>query len=251
MRVAVFSDIHGNAVALDAVLADIAACGADQLLCLGDAVQGGPQPSDVVRRLRQLGCPVVMGNADAWLLTGEETGAETIDAERLRQMEAMRAWSLTQLSAEDRDYIAAFQPTVELPLADGLTLLGFHGSPASFDDIIVPATPDHEVRRLLEPHLPRILAGGHTHVQQLRQLGPSFYFGCGSVGRAYRHDQEPAPALRYDPWAEYALLSVKQGAIGLELRRVPFDVAALAEVYRASGCPFAAQAAAQYTWALR
>lgn len=57
MRVAVFSDIHGNAVALDAVLADIAARGADALLCLGDAVQGGPQPVEVVARLRALGCP--------------------------------------------------------------------------------------------------------------------------------------------------------------------------------------------------
>lgn len=246
MRVAVFSDIHGNAVALEAVLADIAGRGADRLLCLGDAVQGGPQPAEVVARLRALGCPVVMGNADAWLLSGEETGSEPIEPERLRQMEAMRRWSLAQLSDADRGFIAAFVPTVELPLGGEQRLLGFHGSPASFDDIIVPATPDEEVRRLLGPYLPRILAGGHTHIQQLRQLGPSFYFGCGSVGRAFRHDQPASPWPRYDPWAEYALLSIEGAAVGLELRRVPYDVAALADVFRASGCPFAEQAAAQY-----
>jgi Calcineurin-like phosphoesterase superfamily domain len=246
MRVAVFSDIHGNAVALDAVLADCEARGAERLLCLGDAVQGGPQPVEVVARLRALGCPVVMGNADAWLLSGEETGSEQIDPERLRQMEAMRLWSLSRLTADDRAFITAFHPTVELPLGDGRSLLGFHGSPVSFDDIIVPATPDEQVRRLLGPYLPRILAGAHTHIQQLRQLGPSFYFGCGSVGRAYRHDQAATPWLRYDPWAEYALLTVEGGATGLELRRVPYDIAALVEVYEASGCPYAEQAIAQY-----
>jgi predicted phosphodiesterase len=246
MRVAVFSDIHGNAVALDAVLADSEARGAEQLLCLGDAVQGGPQPAEVVARLRALNCPVVMGNADAWLLSGEETGSEQIDPERLRQMEAMRLWSLSQLTADDRAFIAAFHPTVELPLDNGHSLLGFHGSPASFDDIIVPATPDEEVRRLLGPHLPRILAGGHTHIQQLRQLGPSFYFGCGSVGRAYRHDQGAATWLRFDPWAEYAILTVEGGVIGLELRRIPYNIATLVEVFEASGCPYMEQAIAQY-----
>lgn len=246
MRVAVFSDIHGNAVALDAVLADSEARGAEQLLCLGDAVQGGPQPAEVIARLRALSCPVVMGNADAWLLSGAETGSEQIDPERLRQMEAMRLWSLSQLTAGDQAFIAAFHPTVELPLGDGRSLLGFHGSPASFDDIIVPATPDEQVRRLLGPHLPRILAGGHTHIQQLRQIGPSFYFGCGSVGRAYRHDQAATPWLRYDPWAEYALLTVEDGVIGLELRRVPYNIPTLVEVYEASGCPYTEQAIAQY-----
>ena len=74
MRIAVFSDIHGNGLALEAVLADIQAKAPDRLVCLGDAIQGGPQPAQVVRRLRELQCPVVMGNADAWLLTGEGTG---------------------------------------------------------------------------------------------------------------------------------------------------------------------------------
>ena len=72
MNVAVISDIHGNQTAFDAVLADIAAQGItrDRIVCLGDAIQGGPQPVEVVATLRDLGCPVVMGNADDWLLTG-------------------------------------------------------------------------------------------------------------------------------------------------------------------------------------
>jgi len=138
MRIAIFSDIHGNCVALDAVLAELQAKPVDSMVCLGDAIQGGPQPVQVVDRLRQLACPVVMGNADAWLLTGEESGDEQITHERLQAMNEVRLWSLAQLSAADRAFIAAFQPTVELALADDLRLLAYHGSSKSFDDVILP-----------------------------------------------------------------------------------------------------------------
>src|SRR5690349_17179247 len=83
MRIAVISDIHGNCLALDAVLADLQRDGVDWIVCLGDAIQGGAQPAETVARLRDLGCPIVMGNADAWLLTGEETGAEGPPSEQL------------------------------------------------------------------------------------------------------------------------------------------------------------------------
>lgn len=245
MRIAVISDIHGNDIAFEAVLDDLASETIDQFVCLGDAIQGGPQPAQVVKRLRALGCPVVMGNADDFLLTGAETGAEQPSAERKRQLDAVRDWSLTQLVAADQAFIAAFQPTIELPLGDGRSLLGFHGSPHSYDDIIVPATGDDEAQRMLGGFDPHILAGGHTHIQQLRHLGRSFYFGCGSIGLAFRHGQ-PAGVFRADPWAEYAILSVADGRTRLEFRRVPFDVAALITVYRGSGRPYTEQAVAQY-----
>ena len=131
MRVAIISDIHGNCVAFDTVLAELRRHPTDKIVCLGDAVQGGPQPSEVVSRLRALACPVVLGNADAWLLTGEETGKEQIPPERRRKLDEVRAWSLAQLSADDRAFIGRFQPTVTLPLDRGRSLLCFHGSPAS------------------------------------------------------------------------------------------------------------------------
>jgi len=242
MQVAVISDMHGNAVALDAVLADLAAHPADQVVCLGDAIQGGPQPAAVVARLRELGCPVVMGNADAWLLSGQVTGpGETVSA----QQEAVRAWSLAQLTDADRAFIAGFAPTVSIPLDDGRRLLCFHGSPASFDEVILPETPEAEVQRMLGPFVPAILTGGHTHLQQVRRLGSSFFFNPGSAGRAYdRHQADTG--FRVDPWAEYAVLTSEGARLALEFRRVPFAIAALTAAYATSGHPFAAGAIAQY-----
>jgi predicted phosphodiesterase len=64
MKIAILSDMHGNALALEAVLEDMHLAYVDQIVCLGDAIQGGPQPAQVIAHLRTLGCPVVMGNAD-------------------------------------------------------------------------------------------------------------------------------------------------------------------------------------------
>jgi len=247
MRIAIISDMHGNCVALDAVLADLRRDTLDQVVCLGDAIQGGPQPAQVVARLRDLGCPVVMGNADSWLLTGEETGDENIPAERLRKMNEVRDWSLAQLSGDDRAFIARFQPTVEIPLGAGRNLLCFHGSPKSFDDVILPTTPEAEFQVLLGAFAAHVLTGGHTHMQQIRRIGASdsFFFNPGSVGFAYSHEQ-PDEHFRADPWADYAVLTSEGGRLALEFRRVPFDVPALITVYRASGRPHAADAVAQY-----
>ena len=240
-RIAVISDIHGNAIALDTALADIERVGVDQIVCLGDAIQGGAQPAQTVARLRDLACPVVMGNADAWLLSGVETGSETVTEEQ----EAVRQWSLAQLSDADRAYIAAFTPIVVIAVTAEQDLLCFHGSPTSFDDILLPNAPEEEYERLLGPYASAIMCGGHTHWQQVHRLGATFFFNPGSVGLAYNHNQ-PEEHFKLDPWAEYAILSENDGALGLEFRRVPLSVDAVRQALRASGRPGAEAFLTQY-----
>jgi predicted phosphodiesterase len=245
MRVAIISDIHGNLLALNAVLADLAPLAPDRIVCLGDAIQGGPQPAETVARLRGLGCPVVMGNADDYLATGADSGAEPTSEEGRRQLEAVRAWQLAQLAPADLQFILAFRPTVELPLDGGWRLLCYHGSPRSYDDVIVPLTPDDELHALLEPRDDTVYAGGHTHVQFMRHLGSTFHLNPGSVGFAWRHGQGEGQ-FRADPWAEYALLTAAAGLIALEFRRVPFDAERLIAIYRASGRPYSEERILMY-----
>jgi putative phosphoesterase len=242
MRVAVISDMHGNCFALDVVLADLARHPADAIVCLGDAVQGGAQPAETVARLRELRCSVVMGNADAWMLTGEETGKEETANER---MLAIREWSLSQLSTEDRAFIGNFKPTVEISLDNDRTLLCFHGSPASFDDLIFPETPEEEFVNFLGEFQPAIMTGGHTHLQFVRRLGDTFFFNPGSVGLAYNRRQ-PEGIFKADPWAEYALLTSEGDYLSLEFRRVPLNVDALVGIILSSGRPYADAMVAQY-----
>ncbi len=240
MRVAVIADIHGNAVALDAVLADLVDQSAERIVCLGDAIQGGPQPAEVVTRLRELGCPVVLGNADAFLLTGAD-GNEAVSA----QQRAARDWSLAQLSEADRAFITAFQPTVGFSLPGNRRFLCFHGSPASFHDRIFPDTLEEDVRQLLGASLPAILTGGHTHLQQLRRLDDSLFFNPGSVGYVY-NTRQPGGGLHADPWAEYAILSSDERRFTIEFCRVSFDVAAWKRITLASGIPDAETMVTRY-----
>ena len=96
------------------------------------------------------------------MLSGEETADEGIPAERLRKMGKIRLWSLSQLTDEDRAFIAGFQPTVTVHLENDLRLLCFHGSLTSFDGVILPAAPQEEFQKFLGADADQILTGGHT-----------------------------------------------------------------------------------------
>jgi len=246
MRIAIISDMHGNNVAFETVLADIQSQTIDQIVCLGDAIQGGPQPKQTVDNLRALNCPVVMGNADAWMLSGIETADEGILAERKRKMEEIRQWSLSQLNEDDKEFIADFKATVTIKLEQNLNLLCFHGSPTSFDDAILPDASKEIFQKHLGAYSDKILTGGHTHAQQIRRNGDLFFFNPGSIGLAFSQHQ-PDGEFHADPWAEYAILTSEQnGQTSLEFQRIPFNVNELIRVYRESGRPFADEAIAQY-----
>jgi predicted phosphodiesterase len=234
MRLALIADIHGNCVALDAVLADIRRQAIHDIVCLGDAIQGGAQPAETVLRLRDLQCPIVMGNADAWLLTGQETSSQEQISQEQRDV---RAWSLEQLSDADRAFIEQFQPTVEVSLEAGKKLLCFHGSPHSFDDILLPITSEEDFQKFLGGEDAALMAGGHTHTQQLRRIHDSWYVNAGSVGFAYDW-RLPQDKFHADPWAEYALITSEGEQIGVEFRHVPFDVDSMLAVAQSSGRPY-------------
>jgi putative phosphoesterase len=245
MRLAVISDIHGACFVLDQVLQDIRQQGIEQIVCLGDALQGGAQPAETLARLRELSCPVVMGNADAWLITGQDTSPLEKSSEKLREI---RAWSLAQLSENDIGYVQQFSPTIEISLEAGKKLLCFHGSPRSFDDVILPETPDETVRQFLGGYDATLLTGGHTHTQQMRRLGNSWYFNPGSVSLAYNWElsDRTTGLARVDPWADYAIVTSDGPRLGITFRHVPYDVNELARIIRASGRPYAEEAISVY-----
>jgi len=241
IRIAVISDIHGNCFALDATLADIRKHLVDRIVCLGDAVQGGAQPAETIHRLRSLECPIVLGNADAWLLGDESGEAEPVAQQQLD----VRSWTLSKLSSRDLDFMRSFQPTVLIELGFGGQLLCFHGSPISYNDILLPDSPNVEWQRLLGPFAPKIMAGGHTHTQQIRRVGDSLFFNPGSIGVVYDYHL-PDGQYHNDPWAEYAILSQEVDRLNLDFHRVPYDVKELIKIIESSGRPHASQMVANY-----
>lgn len=241
MRTALVSDLHGNAVALEAVVSDLERRAVDRVVCLGDVVQGGPEPVRTLERLRALGWPVVLGNADAFLLdvaTAEGSAEEITE----RQLE-MRRWTLSRLAPEHLAWIESLPPTVDADLGHGRRLLACHGSPASYNDLLFPHTPEDEFRALLEGVDADVVAGGHTHLQFVRRRGATLFVNPGSAGFSYDHEQDEE-GFRLDPWAAYAILESDE-TFSVELRRVPLDVDAVVAATIASGRPEAE------TWAAR
>ena len=199
MPLALVSDIHGNDAALAAVVAELERLGIERVVCLGDVAQGGPEPAGVLDRLAALRWPVILGNADAFLLDVPADSPEPITEAQLER----REWTLSGLTPAHLDQIRGFVPTLDVEV-DGVTLRAFHGSPHSYDDVVLPETTDAQAERMLGGSGVDLLAGGHTHLQWVRYVDGALYVNPGSVGLAYdRFDDEPAPA----PLAEYALVT--------------------------------------------
>ncbi len=229
MRIGLIADIHGNLVALDTVLAELARMGADERICLGDVAALGPQPGAVIDRLRTLQCPVVMGNTDAWLL--DPLLAEGSSAPVL----ATARWCMTQLSADDLAYVRTFPPTLSRPLPDGTELLCVHGSPRSFDDAITATTPDDILDAMLGGVDAAIMASGHTHISMMRRHRGVRIINTGSVGLP--GIGAVTPYNEHVHWAEYAVLDVDSDHTAITLHRTPLDVEEMIRVAHASDMP--------------
>lgn len=233
MRIALIADIHGNLVALEAVLQEVARESVDQIICLGDVAALGPQPHEVVHRLRQLQCPVILGNTDAWLLAPK--GAKTSDSEILA---AITSWCAAQLTPEDQRYLHTFSPLLEFPLDEGRRLCCYHGSPRSFDDVIAATTPDAVVKQMLAGSAATVMVGGHTHIQMLRRYEDMYLVNVGSVGLPGVNAGSPElPSNRHVHWAEYGLLDLEAGRLSIDLRRLPLDMTAVLHAGTRSGMP--------------
>ena len=238
MRLALLSDQHGNDVAFRAALEDVERLDVEEIVCLGDVAQGGTEPAQTLDRLAALGCETVLGNADAFLL---EVPADSPEPVSERQLE-VREWMLAQLGSSHVEQIRSFLPVVRREL-DGASLLFCHGSPGSYDDVLLPEFGGEA----LEPYLGHdaaLLAGGHTHLQWTRRIGDGLYVNPGSVGISYDRYADP-PLLR--PLAEWALVAVADGAVGVEFRQVPYAVEDVQAAALQSGRPHANEWAAQWS----
>jgi putative phosphoesterase len=226
MRLGVVADIHGNDVALRAVLDDAAGCHVDRWWALGDLVLFGPRPAEVLELLQGLpGIGLLRGNTDRYVLTGEQPAphATAADAagstdlvERYAAMAAGIGWTRGVLGqAGLLDSLAALPAELRVQFADGTVVLGVHASPGSDDGPgIDPGIPGEQLGRLLAGCGADIVVGGHTHFATDRAVGGIRALNPGSTGLPRLCGQ-----------ASWLLLE-HNGDAGLtaELRNVPFEV---------------------------
>jgi predicted phosphodiesterase len=236
MRVALISDIHGNLIALEAVLADIEQAGVDQIIFLGDLATLGPQPREVAERIQRLDCPCVLDNHDDFVL----------ERSRVPHLDWISDWFAAQLTADHLTFLRTFQATIRVKLDNkGHTLLCCHGSPRSYNENLLANTLPEELDEIIAAQTSEVsetsevlvaLACGHTHVPLIRRHHDLMIINVGSVGLPFETmPPDGEPVLM--PWAEYGIVEWQDGRLQTDLRRLPLDTDKIKQAHRTSGIP--------------
>ena len=222
-RVAVISDVHGNAPALAAVLAEIATLDVDLIVSCGDLL-AGPLPVETAALLEPLGDRVryVRGNADREVVQVYDGGTSPF---------AGPTHAAAVIGPRERALLGTFAPTVLITVAGLGEVCCCHGTPTSDETILTYLTTDERLAAELAGTPAPTVIGGHTHMQVDRRVGDVRYVNAGSVGMPY----EGAPG------AYWALLGPD-----VEHRRTAYDIAAATAAVRGSGMPDADAYAAEY-----
>ena len=211
-RVAVIADVHGNAPALEAVLAEADREGAELLVSCGD-LTWGPLPRETLALVEpwRPRARFVRGNADRAL--GEDEGERA-------------EWLRAQHGEDGVAFVTGFEQAVVIEHSRLGAIRFTHGSPRSDEECVTVRTPEERVREFLAGVDEQTVFTAHTHVQYDRAVAGARLVNAGSVGLPYEGR----------PGAYWALL-----AEDVELRRTEYDLERAVELFRASGDPRAAQ----------
>ena len=245
---AFISDIHGNRLALEAVLADIAGRrDIEATYCLGDLVGYGPDSNGVIDLIAAAGIPSLLGNYDDGV--GRDAGDcgcyyATADAARLGA--ASYAFTAAVVTPERKAFLRGLPRELHIRVGAARVHL-VHGSPRRINEYLMSDRDERTFRRLAQAEADDALVFGHTHQQWHRAYDGVLFVATGSVGR-------PKDG---DPRAMYTVLRAVPGGVALEAAhrsaalpghapafelevealRVAYDVEANALAVAAAGLP--------------
>ena len=238
MRIALFSDIHGNSVALEAVLKDIEAQGeVTAYWILGDLVALGPDPVGVLERLSGLNNALyIRGNTDHYVVTDEQPPPQVEQVKSDPNLlpiygicARQTGWTQGAIaSAGWFDWLAALPFEQRLVLPDGTRLLGVHASPGRHDGTgIHPNLTETEIGLLLTGCRADLVCIGHTHWPMDIQVNGVNVVNLGCVSNPL------PPDLR----ASYVILEVTEAGYQIHHRRVVYDREAVIEAVKQVNYP--------------
>lgn len=223
MRIAIFSDIHGNLQALEAVLTDLRAQRPDVVYCLGDLVGYGASPNEVTERIRAEQIPTVMGNYDDGVgFDRDECGCAYRDPVDQQLGDRSLAWTKAQTTPDNKAFLRTLAKEIRFD-ADGRRVLLVHGSPRKMNEYLFQDRPVSSFQRLAAASDADVIVFGHTHKPYQKTVSDVLFINDGSVGKPKDHDWR----------ACYVIL--ENG--GVMFRRVEYDVRSAAAAIRATTLP--------------
>ena len=216
-KFAVISDVHANLDALEAVL--LQTHGLD-ILCLGDLVDYGANPNEVVDLFRSMGIRTVMGNHDWAAVTGDNSGFNARAA-------MSSIWTRRHLTKQNLDFIRTLAPEFRDPF-EGPEAYFTHGSPDDrLWEYVDPRTHENLFGHYLSKLGVRLIGLGHTHVPYVWRGEGKTVFNPGSVG-------QPRDG---NPKASFAVITIEGPEASVDLRRVEYDTQRAAAKILDAGLP--------------
>ena len=251
---AVFSDVHANLPALEAVLRDVdARLGrgeVDAVYCLGDLVGYATWPNEVVQAVQERGIPTIAGNYDEGVgLNSDDCGcAYVTDDDKARGAESI-AYTNGAVSEATRRYLQGLPRHLRVSLAaprqkaEPVEVLLVHGSPRRVNEYLFEDRPDDLLLKRMTEAGADVMLFGHTHTPYHKTLAAKTEDGQTVYRHAVNTDSVGKPKDG-DPRACYALLTVdaelqKTDAsyCRVEFVRVAYDVEEAARAVEASPLP--------------
>ncbi len=234
MRILLFSDIHGNIAALEAVLSDSVRHGPfDLTICLGDLAWAGPRPAEVLARLRELSGDDPTGEAGAVVCLYGNCDRILLDAlapppkKTGERFQRHREWMLDRLGPADLAFLRRMPFSHRVTPLPGHDLLAVHANPRNVDDPIQPDLSDGAIDALLGPAEFQVLAYGHIHIPSVRLWRGRLLVNVASAGLSMDGDVRAA----------YSVLTWAGGGWRVGQYRVEYDVQRVAREMRRNGLP--------------
>jgi len=230
-RLAILSDVHGNALALQAVRTGIRAARPDQVAVAGDLVMNGPDPAATVDLLREMegdGALIISGNTDVAVADFDYSAAFPWMADGVP--EAFRAaaeWAHDALGDERVAWLRRLPAERRIHTDDGGMALVCHASPGSQTAGFDPALDPNVIVERVSRTDARVIACGHTHLPEVRDLGWKIIVNAGSAGYVFDGD----------PTASWAMIDMVGDNVTAEIKRAEFDALAVSDAISARGLP--------------
>ncbi|KAB7708182.1 YfcE family phosphodiesterase [Bacillus aerolatus] len=224
MKLAFISDIHGNAIALDAVRQDIKEKNVDKIFVLGDISFRGPEPKRALDLVRALKCEVIKGNADEWVVRGLREGE--VPDQALEVMTKERDWTYSQLDDESIEYLRnlPLELTVEVR---NIKIHAFHATPNSLFEVVPPFESDSMMSEKLMINEADIYIYAHIHKPYIRYINGKCLINIGSVGLPFDGMNK----------SSYSLIDIRDGSFQTSIVRVDYDVKQVIHQFRESDYP--------------
>ncbi len=222
MLLGLISDIHGNSIALDAVLTDGEACGVDRWWALGDLVALGHDPIGVLERLEHINARCLAGNTERYVTRGDlpypsrnDVLADPSLLTNFHECVASFSWSRGVVTGAGwLDWLLALPLELTETLACGAVLLGVHASPGNDDGIgLCEELTDSELAKVLDAVEADVVFAGHTHTVMDREVNGKRAVNLGSISNPKRSDR----------MASYVLVESTDTDYTIEHRFVAYD----------------------------